>query len=141
MTISRNISNNKHRTLAVYTLIYVANIPANKVGDVSETASNYSHNRTLKQSSSGDARPKRLSLTKISMLLCILPTFGQVLLFHCRSSACKVTKKNPLWAEHEISVHTLRLELKTCKFDLQNSHVACLPACLSLYNLICETAV
>lgn len=127
MTISRNISNNKHRSLAVYTLIYVANIPANKVGDVSETASNYSHNRTLKQSSSGHARPKRLSLTKISMLLCMLPTFEQVLLSPCRSSACEVTKKPPFGLNMKISVHTFRLELKTGKFDLQNSHFAYLP--------------
>jgi hypothetical protein len=82
--------------MAVYTLIYVANIPANNVGDVSETASNYSRNRMLQQSSSGDAHPKPLSHTKISKLLCILSTYGQALSFRCGSSASKVTKKKTL---------------------------------------------
>jgi len=40
--------------------------------------------------SSGYAHPKPLSRTKISKLLCILSTYGQVLLFRCRSSAFKV---------------------------------------------------
>ena len=93
MQIFRNISNNKRRNLAVYTLIYVANIAANSVGDVSETASNYSRNRMLQQSSSGHAHPQPLSRTKIRKLLCIMSTYGQALSFRCGTSASKVTKK------------------------------------------------
>jgi len=65
------------------------NIPENNVGDVSETtSSNYSRKRMLQ--SSGHAHPKLLSRTKISKLLCILSTYGQVLSFRCGSSAFKV---------------------------------------------------
>lgn len=96
MQIFRNISNNKRRTLSVYTFIYVVNTPVNNVGDVSEPASNYSRSRMLQQSSSGHAHPKQLSRTKISKLLCILSKQGQVMSFRCGSSASKVTKKKTL---------------------------------------------
>jgi hypothetical protein len=127
MQIIRNISNNKRRTLRIYTLTYVANIPANNVGDVSETAINYSRNRMLQQSSTDHAHPKPLSRTKIIRLLCILSTYGQVLSFRCGSSVSKVTKKTPHWTENEISEQMFRLEIKRSKFDLQNEHVAYLP--------------
>ena len=127
MQIFRYISNNKRRNLAVYTLIYVANIAANSVGDVSETASNYSRNRMLQQSSSGHAHPQPLSRTKIRKLLCIMSTYGQALSFRCGTSASKVTKPPPHCTEYEISAHMFLFEFKRGKFNLQNEHVAYLP--------------
>ena len=154
MQIIRNISNNKRRTLTIYTLIYVANIhvPANNVGDVSETAINYSRNRMLQQSSTDHAHPKPLSRTKIIRLLCILSTYGQVLSFRCGSSASKVTKKknkkqkkNKKTKQKTKAPIGLKMKFLNKCFAWKSREVSLiyktntLPTCLSLYNLICET--